>query len=91
MGFWDCSAYHGTISFMSKLKSSAKLASARLAKEQARAKLRILQSAALEGSLLPIDRVRSQWAYAFASLRERRPLRWRIGSPTAAPAAKPPN
>ncbi|HEY7334329.1 MAG TPA: hypothetical protein VH639_05565 [Bryobacteraceae bacterium] len=40
-------------------------------KESALAKLRVLQSAALEGSLLPIDQVRSQWAYAFASLRDR--------------------
>jgi hypothetical protein len=47
------------------------LARARLSKEQALAKLRILQSAQLEGSLLPIDQVRSQWAYAFASLRDR--------------------
>jgi hypothetical protein len=48
-----------------------KIGAARLAKEQALAKLRILQSAALEGSLLPVDQVRSQWAYAFASLRDR--------------------
>lgn len=59
---------------MPKPKSDAPksaLGRARLSKEQALAKLRILQSAALEGTLIPVEQVRSQWAYAFASLRDR--------------------
>jgi hypothetical protein len=44
---------------------------AKLQKEQASAKLRTLQSDALEGRLLDRDMVRSQWAQAFASLRDR--------------------
>ena len=47
------------------------LARARLEKEQALAKLRVLQSDALEGRLLDRERVRAQWAQAFAALRDR--------------------
>jgi hypothetical protein len=44
---------------------------ARLQKEQALAKLRTLQSDALEGRLLDREQVRAQWAQAFAALRDR--------------------
>ncbi len=44
---------------------------ARLLKERALAKLRVLQSDALEGKLLDRDQVRAQWAQCFASLRDR--------------------
>ena len=51
--------------------SISALAAARLEKEQALAKLRVLQSAALEGRLLDREQVRAQWAQAFAALRDR--------------------
>ena len=44
---------------------------ARLLKERALAKLRLLQSGKLEGTLLDRDEVQAQWAAAFASLRDR--------------------
>jgi hypothetical protein len=44
---------------------------ARLAKEEALAKLRVLQSGVLEGRLLDREEVRAQWAQAFATLRDR--------------------
>jgi hypothetical protein len=44
---------------------------ARLAKEQALARLRQLQTGQLEGRLLDREEVRAQWASAFASLRDR--------------------
>ena len=44
---------------------------ARLLKERALAKLRILQSAQLEGTLLDRDEVKAQWAQAFAAMRDR--------------------
>lgn len=47
------------------------LSSAKLAKEKALAKLRILQAGALEGKLLPRDLAQAVWASAFASLRDR--------------------
>jgi hypothetical protein len=47
------------------------LAAAKLEKEQALAKLRHLQSAKLEGALLDREAVRTQWAAAFAALRDR--------------------
>jgi hypothetical protein len=46
------------------------LAIARLQKEEALARLRQLQSAALEGRLLDREQVRLQWAQAFAALRD---------------------
>jgi hypothetical protein len=53
-------------------KAPSALGEARLAKEQALAKLLQLQSpAALEGRLLERDAVRAQWAQAFTSLRDR--------------------
>jgi hypothetical protein len=51
--------------------SDSALAAAKLEKEQALAKLRQLQSAALEGKLLDRELVRSTWASAFAALRDR--------------------
>jgi hypothetical protein len=47
------------------------LAIARLQKEEALARLRQLQSEALEGRLLDREQVRLQWAQAFAALRDR--------------------
>ena len=47
------------------------MAAAKLEKEQALAKLRVLQSAALEGRLLDREQVRAQWAFCFAALRDR--------------------
>ncbi|MGA7238035.1 MAG: hypothetical protein WBY44_20275 [Bryobacteraceae bacterium] len=44
---------------------------ARLLKEKALAKLRVLQSGQLEGSLLSRDEVKAQWSAAFASMRDR--------------------
>jgi hypothetical protein len=44
---------------------------ARLAKEQALARLRQLQTGQLEGRLLDREEVRAQWASAFAALRDR--------------------
>lgn len=44
---------------------------ARLAKEQALARLRQLQSGQLEGKLLDREEVRAHWAQAFAALRDR--------------------
>ena len=55
---------------MAQTKLDSPLAQARLSKEQALAKLRVLQSAALEGKLLDRDQVRAQWAQAFAALRD---------------------
>ncbi len=49
----------------------SQLATAKLQKERALARLRVLQSAALEGRLLDRDQVQAQWAQAFASLRDR--------------------
>jgi hypothetical protein len=54
---------------MSKVPSA--IGEARLAKEQALAKLRTLQSDALEGKLLDRELVRTIWAQAFAALRDR--------------------
>jgi hypothetical protein len=51
--------------------SDSALAAAKLEKEQALAKLRVLQSGALEGRLLDREQVRAQWAQAFAALRDR--------------------
>jgi hypothetical protein len=42
-----------------------------LTKERALAKLRVLQSAQLEGKVLPRDLVQATWASAFAALRDR--------------------
>jgi hypothetical protein len=42
-----------------------------LAKEQALARLRQLQTGALEGKLLDRDQVRTTWAAAFAAHRDR--------------------
>jgi hypothetical protein len=47
------------------------LADAVLLKEKALAKLRVLQSAKLEGTLLDRDEVKAQWAGAFAAMRDR--------------------
>ncbi|HKE22636.1 MAG TPA: hypothetical protein VKB88_09620 [Bryobacteraceae bacterium] len=47
------------------------MAAAKLEKERALAKLRVLQSDALEGRLLDREQVRAQWAQAFAALRDR--------------------
>jgi hypothetical protein len=47
------------------------LGEARLAKEQALARLRQLQTGQLEGQLLDREQVRTQWAQAFAALRDR--------------------
>jgi hypothetical protein len=47
------------------------LSVARLTKEKALAKLRVLQSSQLEGKLLPRDLVQATWATAFAALRDR--------------------
>ena len=47
------------------------LSTARLTKERALAKLRVLQCAKLEGRLLDREEVMAQWATAFASLRDR--------------------
>ena len=44
---------------------------ARLAKEQALAQLRQLQTGQLEGRLLDREEVRATWAQAFAALRDR--------------------
>jgi hypothetical protein len=44
---------------------------ARLQKEKALARLRELQTAALEGKLLDATEVRTAWAQCFASLRDR--------------------
>ena len=44
---------------------------ARLLKERALAKLRVLQSGQLEGSLLDRSEVKAQWSAAFASMRDR--------------------
>jgi hypothetical protein len=52
-------------------KDAAALAAAKLEKEQALAKLRVLQSGALEGRLLDREQVRATWASAFAALRDR--------------------
>ncbi len=51
--------------------ADSQLATAKLTKEKALARLRVLQSDALEGKLLDRDQVRSQWAQCFASLRDR--------------------
>ena len=55
---------------MAQTKLDSPLAQARLSKEQALAKLRVLQSAALKAKLLDRDQVRAQWAQAFAALRD---------------------
>jgi hypothetical protein len=47
------------------------LGRARLEKEQALAKLRVLQSGLLESRLLDREQVRTLWAQAFAALRDR--------------------
>jgi hypothetical protein len=51
--------------------SSSALAAARLEKEKALAKLRVLQSDALEGKLLDRELVHTTRASAFAALRDR--------------------
>jgi hypothetical protein len=51
--------------------TASALATAKLEKEQALAKLRAMQTAALEGRLLDREQVRAQWAQAFAALRDR--------------------
>jgi hypothetical protein len=51
--------------------SNSDLAAARLQKEQALAKLRALQTAALEGRLLDREQVRARWAQALAAMRDR--------------------
>ena len=51
--------------------ANSALAAARIEKEQALAKLRTLQSDALEGRLLDREQVRAQWASTFAALRDR--------------------
>ncbi|MGA7240327.1 MAG: hypothetical protein WBY44_31875 [Bryobacteraceae bacterium] len=47
------------------------LSTAKLTKERALAKLRVLQSGQLEGTLIPRDLAQSVWATAFAALRDR--------------------
>lgn len=52
-------------------KATSALGEARLAKEQALARLRHLQTDALEGKLLDRDEVAAQWAQAFGALADR--------------------
>jgi hypothetical protein len=52
-------------------RAASTIEDARLLKEKALAKLRILQSAHLEGTLLDRDEVKAQWAQAFAPMRDR--------------------
>ncbi len=52
-------------------RAASTIEDARLVKERALAKLRVLQSGQLEGTLLSRDEVKSQWAAAFASMRDR--------------------
>jgi hypothetical protein len=51
--------------------TASAIAAARLKKEVALSRLRELQSAKLEGALLDKEAVRSVWAAAFSSLRDR--------------------
>lgn len=52
-------------------KTVSTLDEARLLKEKALAKLRVLQSSQLEGRLLDREAVQATWAQCFASLRDR--------------------